>query len=124
MLYNLLLSFRFAEGQLNPSHSYRMMKEITIKWSSKEIKFEFDDGDTVSTLKRKIEEHTKVQPKRQKLLGLKGKGAKPATDDVLLRDLALKPGQKVMLIGYVSEAVTLRGFPEYFRHLLGTVSQS
>lgn len=40
-----------------------------------------------------------VSVKRQKLLGLKTKGGKPATDETAVLDLLLKPGQKVMLMG-------------------------
>ena len=78
-----------------------MSGEVIIKWSSKEMMFKINDSETVGCLKRKIEEETRVQPKRQKLLGLKAKGGKLATDDMMLTDLALKPGQKIMLIGYV-----------------------
>ena len=58
------------------------------------------DTDTVGTLKRRIEEHTEVQPKRQKLLGLKAKkgGGTPA-DELPMADLALKPGLKIMMMG-------------------------
>jgi hypothetical protein len=41
-----------------------------------------------------------VDPKRQKLLGLKcANGA--ANDDTLLQDLVLKPGTKIMMMGWV-----------------------
>ncbi|EIE27356.1 MGC81798 protein-like protein [Coccomyxa subellipsoidea C-169] len=79
-----------------------MSGEVIIKWSSKEMMFKINDSETVGCLKRKIEEETRVQPKRQKLLGLKAKGGKLATDDMMLTDLALKPGQKIMLIGHVT----------------------
>lgn len=76
-----------------------MVSKLTIKWTSKELDVDVSDGDTVGSLKRKIEEQTRVQPKRQKLIGLKAKGGKLAGDDVLVSDLALKPGQKIMLMG-------------------------
>jgi hypothetical protein len=84
-----------------------MSGEVTVKWTSKEMVFKFDEIETVGSLKRKIEEETRVQPKRQKLIGLKAKGGKLATDDVMLTDLALKPGQKIMLMGYVENSAPL-----------------
>ena len=80
-----------------------MAESITVKWSSKEMSFPYADEETVGSLKRKIEQETRVQLKRQKLLGLKAKGGKMATDDILIKDLALKPGQKIMLIGSDSQ---------------------
>jgi len=61
-------------------------------------------GATVAELKRKLAEQSGVQPKRQKLLGLKAKGAKPATDEALIEDLVLKPGTKIMMMGSPEEA--------------------
>ena len=46
-----------------------------------------------------IEEQTAVLPKRQKLIGLKAKGGKPANDDLPVSDLTLKEGQKIMMMG-------------------------
>lgn len=37
--------------------------------------------------------------KRQKLLGLKTKAGKPASDDTLVQDLLVKPNQRIMLLG-------------------------
>ena len=56
-------------------------------------------NETISSLKRKIQEQTNVQPKRQKLLGLKSKSGHLAADDVLIADLAIKPGQKILVMG-------------------------
>ena len=73
--------------------------ELTIRWSSKEIPIKYADDDTVATLKRKIHEETRVQPKRQKIMGLKAKGGKMAADDTRLKDLVIKPGAKLMVLG-------------------------
>ena len=75
--------------------------EIKIKWSSKEVSIKYGDGDTVATLKRKIQEETRVQPKRQKIMGLKAKGGKMAADDTPLTELVIKPGAKLMMLGWV-----------------------
>ncbi|KAK9833518.1 hypothetical protein WJX81_000663 [Elliptochloris bilobata] len=80
-------------------------RELMVKWSGQELKFTMGSGATVGELKRKIAEQTSVQPKRQKLLGLKAKGAKLASDEVLIEDLVLKPGAKIMMMG-TPEAVT------------------
>ena len=76
-----------------------MPSQINVKWSATDIAIDVDEGDSVGSLKRRIHEQTKVPPKRQKLLGLKAKGGKLAGDDVLISDLTLKPGQKIMMVG-------------------------
>lgn len=52
-------------------------------------------------IKRKLEAATTVSEKRMKLLGLKGKGGKPAGDADTVADLQLKPGGKVIMMGQV-----------------------
>lgn len=76
-----------------------MTRQIGIKWSSKDLSIEVEQQADVGCLKRKIQEHTGVQPKRQKLLGLETKQGKLASDDVLVSDLALKAGQKILMVG-------------------------
>ena len=80
-----------------------MAGELTIKWSSKEIPIQYVEGDTVAILKRKIQEETRVQPKRQKIMGLKAKGGKMAADDTPLTELVIKPGAKLMMLGWASK---------------------
>ena len=62
-------------------------RELLIKWSGQEMKFTMGSSATVGELKRQIAEQTSVAPKRQKLLGLKAKNAKLASDEVLIEDL-------------------------------------
>ena len=62
-------------------------RELLIKWSGQELKFTMGSTATVGELKRQIAEQTSVAPKRQKLLGLKAKNAKLASDEVLIEDL-------------------------------------
>ena len=103
-----------------------MSTTVMIKWSGKVFHIPLQETDTVNTLKRKvhtvkqlaficaafpsqirytlcdllqIEEQTAVLPKRQKLIGLKAKGGKPANDDLPVSDLTLKEGQKIMMMG-------------------------
>ena len=78
------------------------MPTVTVKWTSKELEVELADAATVSDLKHKLQEETHVNPKRQKLLGLKRKDGKPAGDDDVLLELGLKPGTKVILMGCVA----------------------
>ena len=61
--------------------------------------------ETVEGLKRKLAAQTNVPEKRQKLLGLKAR-AGALRDDTRIADLALKPGQKVMLLGQADEAIS------------------
>ena len=80
-------------------HSMTSLEELVFKWSGKEFVIAVGQDETVSSLKRKIQERTSVQPKRQKLLGLKDKSGKLPTDGHTLAELQLKPGQKIMLMG-------------------------
>ena len=76
--------------------------ELTFKWNGQEFILMVDATETMGGLKRKIQEHTTVQPKRQKLLGLKDKAGKSlmqTQDGHLVADIQLKPGQKIMLLG-------------------------
>ncbi len=76
-----------------------MASNISIKWNGKQYEIETAGLETVGTLKRAIETQTTVQPKRQKVLGLKVRGGKPVTDDTAFADLLLKPGQKITVMG-------------------------
>lgn len=76
-----------------------MAQEICIKWNGKEFNVAVEETETIEALKHKLEGLTSVQSKRQKLLGLKTKDGKPATDDAPVGSLALKPGVKVMMMG-------------------------
>lgn len=76
-----------------------MARVIAIKWNGQQYDIDTTQVDTVGTLKRAIEAQTTVQPKRQKLLGLKIKGGKAVTDETAFTDLLLKPGQKVTVMG-------------------------
>lgn len=75
------------------------MPQIVVKWSGKEYEVELPESDTVANLKRVLQEKTAVDPKRQKLLGLKTKDGKMATDEAAIADLAIKPNTKVMMMG-------------------------
>lgn len=78
---------------------------VTIKWNSNSYLIEnLTDESSVLDLKLLIEKETRVKPARQKLLNLKLKGKFPA-DDVLLKDLKIKPKMKIMMMGSVEEDI-------------------
>mmetsp|Transcript_47453 Transcript_47453/g.152013 ORF Transcript_47453/g.152013 Transcript_47453/m.152013 type:complete len:313 (-) Transcript_47453:150-1088(-) len=79
-----------------------MASMISIKWQSKEFPVQCEEGWTVEDLKRRIEEETQVQPKRQKLLGLKLHG-KPPGDDAKIGDLSV--AKKVIMMGTPEEVI-------------------
>jgi hypothetical protein len=81
------------------------VKSIVVKWSGKEYPVELPEQDTVASLKRALQQHTQVDPKRQKLLGLKTKDGKAATDEAVLADLLIKPNTKVMMMGQPEEVI-------------------
>ncbi|MEW5297889.1 MAG: hypothetical protein WDW38_007082 [Sanguina aurantia] len=72
---------------------------ICIKWNGREMQFAMDATDTVSTLKHRVQGETNVSAKRAKLLGLKLRDGKPASDESCVADLVIKPGAKIMMMG-------------------------
>jgi ubiquitin-like domain-containing CTD phosphatase 1 len=81
------------------------MKSIVVKWSGKEYPLELAEEETVASLKRALQQQTSVDPKRQKLLGLKTKDGKAATDEAVIADLVIKPTTKVMMMGQPEEVI-------------------
>ena len=73
--------------------------KFNIKWQGKDLEAAVEPTETVAGLKRVLEITTNVLTKKQKLLGLKTLAGKPATDDTLVTELAIKPNQKIMLMG-------------------------
>lgn len=76
-----------------------MVPAIEYKWNGQQFTVDTSQLDTVGALKHAIESQTAVSVKRQKVIGLKVKGVKAVTDDALLADLILKPGQKLTVMG-------------------------
>jgi ubiquitin-like domain-containing CTD phosphatase 1 len=74
-------------------------QQFCIKWNGQEFQIDVGTGDTVESMKRLLFEKTQVDPKRQKLIGLKTKAGKLATDDVSVGDLVIKPNAKIMMMG-------------------------
>jgi ubiquitin-like domain-containing CTD phosphatase 1 len=85
--------------------------EVLVKWSGTEYSVRARPTDTVAHLKRELQRATAVDAKRLKLLGLKAKPAAAAAaaaavdDGTPLGDLALRPGQRLMMMGQRDEAI-------------------
>ncbi|KAL6779516.1 hypothetical protein ACKKBG_A12610 [Auxenochlorella protothecoides x Auxenochlorella symbiontica] len=78
---------------------------IKFKWRSTIYDIVTHPEESVDGLRRKVEAATSVQPKRQKLLGLKGKDGKAPTDATLVKDLALKANVPIMMLGAPEENI-------------------
>jgi len=78
--------------------------ELIGKWNGKEYPVFVMPSDTIQDLKHKMEELTKVQPKRQKIMGLSLKGKLPP-DDALISSLNVKPQHKFVMMGTVEEQI-------------------
>lgn len=74
---------------------------VTVKWNGTEHSVDVHPSESVACLKRKLEASTGVEPRRQKLLGLKTSGGKLPNDTTLIQELALKSGVKIMMMGCV-----------------------
>lgn len=72
---------------------------LKIKWQGKVYDVVTHSEETVEGIKRKLEASTTVQPRRQKLLGLKTKEGKLAGDDCLVGELLIKPNMTIMMLG-------------------------
>ena len=82
-----------------------MSLKLIVKWSGREYNIEnIEPGESVKDLKRKIMDHTRVRPERQKLLNLKCKG-KAVTDDMKIGSLGLKENFKLLMMGSLEETI-------------------
>lgn len=75
------------------------------KWNGNEYPIVMGPSDTIQDLKHRLEELTKVQPKRQKIIGLSLKGKLPP-DDALMSALNVKPQHKFIMMGTVEEQIS------------------
>jgi len=79
--------------------------ELIGKWNGKEYPIVVCASATVQDVKHCLEELTKVQPKRQKIMGLSLKG-KTAPDDTPISALNIKQQHKFIMMGTVEEQIT------------------
>jgi ubiquitin-like domain-containing CTD phosphatase 1 len=83
-----------------------MSFEIRVKWQGKEFEVpNLLEANSVADLKAELFKLTCVLPERQKLLGLKTKSSKIASDKDLLNDLNYKKGSKIMMMGTCEEKI-------------------
>ncbi|XP_003494328.1 ubiquitin-like domain-containing CTD phosphatase 1 [Bombus vosnesenskii] len=79
--------------------------KIIIVWGRKRIEIpDVNLDDTVRGLKERIYKETNILPERQKLLNLRTKD-KACQDEEILRNLGMKPGFKLMLMGSREEDI-------------------
>ena len=74
-----------------------------MRWGARE--FEVRGAGDVGALKREIERETGVQPKRQKLLGLRVKGGAALSDVTPLDEVVLPKTKKIMMMGSTEVAI-------------------
>ncbi|KAJ6242974.1 ubiquitin-like domain-containing ctd phosphatase 1 [Anaeramoeba flamelloides] len=73
--------------------------EFTVKWKGKTFPISFLSTATVEDLREHLYTETKINPKHQKLLGLKSNKNKKITNNLALKDLKIPKSRKVMLMG-------------------------
>ena len=78
--------------------------KVQLKWNKQDLIFDLQGTQTLSELKSLIFEQTRILPDRQKLMGLKLKGAGPITNTTTIDELNL--ASKIMLMGTPEELIT------------------
>ena len=80
--------------------------DLYIKWSGQEFQFEgLPDTTTITELKQLVYHKTSVRPERQKLLGIKATPKSQKLEESTLRDLKVKNGAKIMLMGSKEDTI-------------------
>ena len=77
---------------------------VNLKWNKQDLTFDLQPTQTFGELKSLIYEQTRILPDRQKLMGLKAKGAGALTNTTTMDELNLTP--KIMLMGTPEESIT------------------
>ena len=72
-----------------------------IKWNGKEYPIRIAQQETLRGVKRRLEDETCVNEKKQKIIGLKTVAGQMPTDDTQISELSLKPKQKIMMLGSI-----------------------
>ncbi|KAG0202856.1 hypothetical protein BGX33_009450 [Mortierella sp. NVP41] len=91
---------------------------LTAQWNGKKLPFEVDLDYTIGELKNKLMELTNVEPKRQKLMLVRGK---LPDDSVMLSSLSLKNNQTFLMMG-TPEAKVIRA-PEVMPEVLNDLEE-
>ena len=80
--------------------------DLCIKWSGQEFQFEgLPDTTTITELKQLAYHKTGVRPERQKLLGIKATPKSEKLEENTLRELKVKNGAKIMLMGSKEDTI-------------------
>ncbi|KAG0054497.1 hypothetical protein BGZ83_011091 [Gryganskiella cystojenkinii] len=82
------------QDELNQNN--KRVISLTAQWNGKRLPFEVDLDYTIGELKNKLMELTNVEPKRQKLMLVRGKLPE---DHVVLSSLSLKDNQTFLMMG-------------------------
>ncbi|KAK3843465.1 MAG: HAD subfamily IIID h [Linnemannia gamsii] len=91
---------------------------LTAQWNGKKLPFEVDLDYTIGELKNKLMELTNVEPKRQKLMLVRGK---LPDDNVVLSSLSLKNNQTFLMMG-TPEAKVIKA-PEVMPDVLNDLEE-
>ncbi|KAF9388120.1 hypothetical protein CPB97_001571 [Podila verticillata] len=91
---------------------------LTAQWNGKKLPFEIDMESTIGELKNMLMELTNVEPKRQKLMLVKGKLPE---DHVVLSTLSLKNNQTFLMMG-TPEAKVIKA-PEVMPDVLNDLEE-
>jgi len=76
------------------------MVKVSVKWGKNKYDVDIDTNENVETFKCQLFTLTGVPPDRQKIMGVKGGALK---DDANWKDIGLKEGQSLMLVGSAEE---------------------
>ncbi|KAF9960802.1 hypothetical protein BGZ70_008488 [Mortierella alpina] len=85
-----------ATPQDDLNQNNKRVISLTAQWNGKKLPFEVDLDYTIGELKNKLMELTNVEPKRQKLMLVRGKLPE---DHVVLASLSLKNNQTFLMMG-------------------------
>ena len=73
---------------------------LTVRWNGNEYHVSVEPNETMTAVKTHMKERANVEVGKQKYIGLKTTSGKPTNDATLVSELLLKPGQKIMMLGY------------------------
>ncbi|KAG9065344.1 hypothetical protein KI688_002669 [Linnemannia hyalina] len=105
-----------TQDHLNENN--KRLISLTAQWNGKKLPFEVDLDYTIGELKNKLMELTNVEPKRQKLMLVRGK---LPDDSVVLSSLSLKNNQTFLMMG-TPEAKVIRA-PEVMPEVLNDLEE-
>ncbi|KAK5821277.1 HAD-like domain-containing protein [Linnemannia elongata] len=115
-LGGMVTSTIITQDHLNENN--KRVISLTAQWNGKKLPFEVDLDYTIGELKNKLMELTNVEPKRQKLMLVRGK---LPDDSVVLSSLSLKNNQTFLMMG-TPEAKVIKA-PEVMPEVLNDLEE-